>query len=316
VKAPSPAFSYYPKDIMSDEDCAAMTLEEFGAYHRLLCHAWLEGSIPKDKTKLARLLRVNRKKLDKLWPAIEPCWGAADETDRLVQRRLDEERRKQLARSGEQAERGRMGGRPSKSTKEESQRFTPEKPPLSEQKPGESLPSSSPSASPNDKERKTAPLLTSDQRAAMIRQGNEDIRLIAEHEDLDPTEVAKKATAFKSHSLVNLENASDERLAHSTAALRSWVRRIKGQPEPEAPRIREPEHLAPKDRDKAVYAKWLQAKEAESGAQAIRGRDAGALIGEGGAGADGRPARGLLAGPREPDAGAVGLRGEGDVDVS
>src|SRR4051812_17202665 len=113
MRAPSPAFSYYPKDIMSDEHCSVMTLEEFGAYHRLLCHAWLEGSIPKDGTKLARLLGVSRKKVDKLWPALGPCWSAGNEPDRLIQQRLENERIKQHARSEEQSRKGtqRAAGR-------------------------------------------------------------------------------------------------------------------------------------------------------------------------------------------------------------
>lgn len=149
MRAPSPAFSYYPKDIISDENCAAMTLEEFGAYHRLLGHAWLEGSIPKDKVKLARLLGVSPKKLDRIWPAIEPCWGISpDAEDRLIQRRLEEEREKQRERAAKQAENGKKGGRPAKSTPEESNGLNKDKRRDSQQEPKKSLPSPSPSPSP------------------------------------------------------------------------------------------------------------------------------------------------------------------------
>lgn len=138
VKAPSPAFSLYPKDILADENCSAMTHEEFGAYMRLLCHAWLEGSIPAEPVKLQRILRIRPQKFARIWPAIAPCF--TEQEDRLIQCRLEQERSKQRERSDLSRVNGLKGGRPTLSTKRKSHR-------LAEPNPDESFPSSSSSSS-------------------------------------------------------------------------------------------------------------------------------------------------------------------------
>jgi uncharacterized protein YdaU (DUF1376 family) len=106
VKGPSPAFSIYPKDVLSDEMCSAMSHEQFGIYMRLLMHAWLEGSIPAEPVKLQRLLKLNAKKFAILWPGIAPCFEHDPASDRLVQRRLERERLSQLDFRNRQSEKG------------------------------------------------------------------------------------------------------------------------------------------------------------------------------------------------------------------
>lgn len=120
-----------------------MTNEEFGCYVRLLCHAWLEGSIPSEPVRLARILKVRPQTFDRVWPAISPCFF--EEDNRLFQKRLEKERSSQRLRSALNATKGKKGGRPLKSTKGKSRGFFSEKP-------SESLPSPSPFPSP---ERKT-----------------------------------------------------------------------------------------------------------------------------------------------------------------
>jgi len=125
MKAQSPAFSFYPKDVLSDERCSAMTHQEFGIHIRLLCHAWMEGSIPSDATRLQRILKVSSKTFEACWPAIVGCWE--DQGGRLVQVRLERERERQIERSAINAERGRKGGRPRSSLPAISQHASPEK---------------------------------------------------------------------------------------------------------------------------------------------------------------------------------------------
>ncbi len=153
MKAPSPAFSFYPKDILSDEAAVAMTDEELGIYVRLLCHAWLEGSIPADPARLARMNRRPRRVFDRLWKAIVPCWQPSpDEPGRLIQGRLEVEREKQRAYSAKQSARGKHGGRPVSllsSMKGESRGKAAGKPDETRKKPAKSLPSPSPSPSPS-----------------------------------------------------------------------------------------------------------------------------------------------------------------------
>lgn len=90
----SPAFQFYPKDFLSDEKQAAMTPAEAGIYIRLLCRCWLEGSLPNDQGKLARLVGVSAFQMRQMWPALAPCFQEGD-GGRLVQRRLEKERKKQ-----------------------------------------------------------------------------------------------------------------------------------------------------------------------------------------------------------------------------
>lgn len=103
-----PFFKLYPADWLADMNVAAMTLEQQGAYIRLLCHAWREGHLPNDPDKMARLLAVDplHFRAD-LWPALEGCFVLKD--GRLVNPRLEKERREYQRIS----EAGRIGGRAS-----------------------------------------------------------------------------------------------------------------------------------------------------------------------------------------------------------
>ena len=103
-----PSFDFYPKDWLSDDKTLMMTFAEKGAYADLLCHCWLNGTIPDDPSQLARLLKCPLSVLNRLWPALRPCFEPAAE-GRLIQARLDRERGKKAAYSAEQAERGRKG---------------------------------------------------------------------------------------------------------------------------------------------------------------------------------------------------------------
>lgn len=52
----SPAFQWYPRDILSSARVQQMSLAEEGAYRRLLDYCWLNGSVPADPTRAARLI--------------------------------------------------------------------------------------------------------------------------------------------------------------------------------------------------------------------------------------------------------------------
>jgi Protein of unknown function (DUF1376)/DnaB-like helicase C terminal domain len=53
----SPAFQFYPADYLADANVQMMTLEEEGAYIRLLSYCWREGTIPADNASLSRLCK-------------------------------------------------------------------------------------------------------------------------------------------------------------------------------------------------------------------------------------------------------------------
>lgn len=56
MKIKRPAFQFYPADYLGSQRVALMTLEEEGAYVRLLCYCWQHGSIPANPEQIARLI--------------------------------------------------------------------------------------------------------------------------------------------------------------------------------------------------------------------------------------------------------------------
>ena len=67
-----------PYDVVAfdTDECAKLfTLEEEGAFHRLLRHAWTNGSIPDDLPHLSKICRCRSvDQMRKLWAALEPMW--------------------------------------------------------------------------------------------------------------------------------------------------------------------------------------------------------------------------------------------------
>jgi len=51
-----PAFQFYPADWLSSQRVSLLTLEEEGAYIRLLCYCWKNGELPNDMKQLAQLI--------------------------------------------------------------------------------------------------------------------------------------------------------------------------------------------------------------------------------------------------------------------
>lgn len=105
-----PAFQFYPKDFLTDSNVVVMSLQERGAYITLICQCWIEGEIPTDLARLARLCGVPLTVFRKLWPALAPCFRPLRrDADRLVHPRLERERQKQIDWRDGQSERGTKG---------------------------------------------------------------------------------------------------------------------------------------------------------------------------------------------------------------
>lgn len=98
----SPAFQFYPKDFLTDVKQISMSLAEAGAYWRLCCHCWLEGSLPTDMRRLARLCGATNRQIREMWPAIGHCFIERDGA--LYHKRLEREREKQKAFSRRQSD--------------------------------------------------------------------------------------------------------------------------------------------------------------------------------------------------------------------
>jgi|SRR5262245_23766933 len=123
----SPAFQFYPRDFLTDVHVVAMSNAERGMYMTLLCHCWLEGSLPADPRVLAKLVNEPLDRFREAWHgAIKVCFSTAPAElpirsstgsstgtcGRLVQKRLETERERQVAFREKQARNGRLGGRP------------------------------------------------------------------------------------------------------------------------------------------------------------------------------------------------------------
>lgn len=90
----SPAFQWYPADYLGSQRVALLTLEQEGAYVRLLSYCWQHGSIPADPELIARLVGkgASTTLANTVAKMFEPH---PSDRSKLVHDRLDAERRKQ-----------------------------------------------------------------------------------------------------------------------------------------------------------------------------------------------------------------------------
>ena len=113
----SPAFQFYAKEFLSDANQAGMSLQETGAYIRLICFEWNEHGkgIPDDAVRCARMVGASVGSMRKMWPTLRSCFIAHDAmTGRLVHPRLERERENQAYYRRRQSDNGKRGGRPRK----------------------------------------------------------------------------------------------------------------------------------------------------------------------------------------------------------
>jgi hypothetical protein len=108
----APAFQVYPKDYETDEKVKLMTLEQEGAYWRLLLHQSLEGSVPADISGLALICRVPKGRMKKLWTGTLPlCFPAVlGPPGRLANLRMERDRRERQEFIRGKAAAGTLGG--------------------------------------------------------------------------------------------------------------------------------------------------------------------------------------------------------------
>jgi uncharacterized protein YdaU (DUF1376 family) len=106
-----PAYPWYPRDFAADEPVQLMSLEEEGAYRRLLDHQWLHGSIPDDISSLAKICKnIPVRRMKKIWSSIEGCFSPTDEPARLQNRKLERIRLDRSRFIQQQRESGSRGG--------------------------------------------------------------------------------------------------------------------------------------------------------------------------------------------------------------
>lgn len=97
-KEKSPAYQWYPRDILSSQRVVLMDLKTEGAYRRALDFCWLNGNLPKDLKKLCKVIG----KGCTLKIAEEISQMFYEEGEFLKHERLDRERVKQTEYSERQ----------------------------------------------------------------------------------------------------------------------------------------------------------------------------------------------------------------------
>jgi uncharacterized protein YdaU (DUF1376 family) len=102
----SPAFQFYPQDYLADPNVAEMTLEEQGAYIRLICYAWIAGSIPADPERCARLVG-NGCSISVATNVQRAFNEPSTDPQRLLHKRVEKERQKQAIRREQTSSAGR-----------------------------------------------------------------------------------------------------------------------------------------------------------------------------------------------------------------
>ncbi|MFA6100483.1 MAG: DUF1376 domain-containing protein [Patescibacteria group bacterium] len=88
----APAFQLYAADFYMDT--GSWTIEEVGIYSRLLFSQWVNGYIPNDPIRLARIAGCSTKSFQKWWPQIKLKFSVREDFN-LVNLRLEETRKKQ-----------------------------------------------------------------------------------------------------------------------------------------------------------------------------------------------------------------------------
>ena len=113
-----PAFLFYATTWLQSAETNSMTLEQQGAYLRLLCFAWLHGNIPADREEIRALLGLAlapQEVFERVWSGRLPrCWVEMPGTPgRLINERQEHERQERRQKSEEMRERGQAGGKQS-----------------------------------------------------------------------------------------------------------------------------------------------------------------------------------------------------------
>lgn len=124
----APSFQFYPRDFIADT--TDLTNEEVGAYVRLICRQWMDGSLPSDVASLGRIAGgESPKSMARMWKILSRFFKPHKTVaGALVQGRLEEVRDAAEARRNAQIENGKRGGRPPGKKPKDNPKETQEEP--------------------------------------------------------------------------------------------------------------------------------------------------------------------------------------------
>lgn len=93
ARQPDNAFLFFAGDWLTDEKVVLLSPAAKGVYIDLLCHCWVEGSIPACSEHLARIARVDAPAFAELWRELVGMFiEHPDMPGRLTNRRIERER--------------------------------------------------------------------------------------------------------------------------------------------------------------------------------------------------------------------------------
>jgi uncharacterized protein YdaU (DUF1376 family) len=103
----APAFQLYASDF--DMDTASWTCPQVGVYIRLLMYSWVNGGIPNSISEMARITRMDRRTLAKMWDQTVGKKWTLNAANMYVNNRLELEREKQANYKETQSKKGKAG---------------------------------------------------------------------------------------------------------------------------------------------------------------------------------------------------------------
>jgi uncharacterized protein YdaU (DUF1376 family) len=102
----APAFQCYAADLLTDT--AEYTNEEFGAYFRLLCYQFINGSLPKENHRLAVICTASPEGMEEMWLVFGHKFELGTD-GRMRNPRMEETRREQEEYRNERELAGKKG---------------------------------------------------------------------------------------------------------------------------------------------------------------------------------------------------------------
>jgi hypothetical protein len=107
----APAFQLYARDWLTDEAVKTMSLAAQGLYVRLLCHQWLEGSIPSTQAVVALATGCNTRTIKANWDMIERFFPLSTDRERRANPRLADQRKSLMDMREQQSKGGKKGAK-------------------------------------------------------------------------------------------------------------------------------------------------------------------------------------------------------------
>ena len=212
----APSFQLYARDYLSDVRYRQASWAARGLLMELFCVIWLEGSLPNDTGRLARICGMSKAKFERLWEEISTFFTA--QGDVLIQKRLHAQLETTRAFRERQAMNGAKGGRPRRINEGENPSLSSGEP---KEKPDQTPASASSSASsPSEHE--------SEERGRVLDGEQQEGTTSPARPPSESTSTATATTIHDSlavaHRYIAIYNEAHEKRADPTSGIKALIR--------------------------------------------------------------------------------------------